>query len=144
MSEYTAIIKQSGDWWIGWIEEAPGVNCQESTRETLIETLREAIELNRAGAQSAAGGGGPAGGVWPQTVEATSLLSGSSGTSGSAPSSSIRELAASAKMALDTGDGALQHRAHLAGLQVPEPFPAELSTLLVPAALPCTIRDDRR
>ena len=61
MSEYTAIIKQSGAWCIGWIEEVPGVNCQESTRATLIETLREtlreAIELNRADAKSSAGGG---------------------------------------------------------------------------------------
>ncbi|MGC9505858.1 hypothetical protein [Baaleninema sp.] len=24
---YTAIIKKDGDWWIGWIEEIPGVNC---------------------------------------------------------------------------------------------------------------------
>jgi len=40
-----------GPWWIGWIEEVPGVNCQESTREELIEslmvTLREALEFNR-------------------------------------------------------------------------------------------------
>jgi hypothetical protein len=27
---YAAIIKQSGNWWIGWIEEISGVNCQES------------------------------------------------------------------------------------------------------------------
>ena len=27
--EFTAIIKQDGKWWIGWIEEIPGVNCQE-------------------------------------------------------------------------------------------------------------------
>jgi predicted RNase H-like HicB family nuclease len=51
MSEYTAIVKQSGDWWIGWIEEVPGVNCQEATREELVDTLRitlaEALELNR-------------------------------------------------------------------------------------------------
>ena len=33
--EYTAIIKRSGKWWIGWIEEVPGVNCQELTREEL-------------------------------------------------------------------------------------------------------------
>jgi len=33
MSEYTAIVKQDGDWWIGWIEEVPGVNCQESSRD---------------------------------------------------------------------------------------------------------------
>jgi predicted RNase H-like HicB family nuclease len=58
MSEYSAIVKQSGDWWIGWIEEVPGVNCQEATRENLIETLRitlnEALETNRADARSAA------------------------------------------------------------------------------------------
>ena len=59
MSDYTAIIKQSGDWWIGWIEEVPGVNCQERTREELLETLRvtlrEAVDFNRAEARSAAG-----------------------------------------------------------------------------------------
>jgi predicted RNase H-like HicB family nuclease len=48
---YTAVIKQSGGWWIGWIEEAPGVNCQERTREELLGTLRitleEVLELNR-------------------------------------------------------------------------------------------------
>jgi predicted RNase H-like HicB family nuclease len=58
-NEYTAVIKQDGDWWIGWIEEVPGVNCQESTREELLEslrvTLREALELNREDALSAAG-----------------------------------------------------------------------------------------
>jgi predicted RNase H-like HicB family nuclease len=52
MSEYTAIVKQSGNDWIGWIEEVPGVNCQEPTREELLETLRitlaEALEFNRA------------------------------------------------------------------------------------------------
>ena len=56
---YTAVTKQDGDWWIGWIEEVPGVNCQEATREDLIESLRvtlgEALELNRSDALSAAG-----------------------------------------------------------------------------------------
>lgn len=60
-TEYTAIIKQSGDWWIGWIEEIPGVNCQEKTREELIEslrlTLKEALEFNRQDALSAVGTG---------------------------------------------------------------------------------------
>jgi hypothetical protein len=37
---YTAVIKQDAGWWIGWIEEVPGVNCQEQSREALIETLR--------------------------------------------------------------------------------------------------------
>ena len=57
---YTAVIKQDAGWWIGWIEEVPGVNCQESTREALLETLRvtlkEALELNRQDAIGAAGG----------------------------------------------------------------------------------------
>ena len=60
-TEYTAVIKQEGDWWIGWIEEIPGINCQEATREELTETLRitlrEAIELNRSDAVDAAGSG---------------------------------------------------------------------------------------
>ena len=59
--EYTAVIKQDGDWWIGWIEEIPGVNCQEPSRgelmDTLEVTLREALELNRAEALRAAGQG---------------------------------------------------------------------------------------
>jgi len=58
-NEYTAVVKRDGDWWIGWIEEVPGVNCQEATREELIEslrvTLREALELNRDDALSSAG-----------------------------------------------------------------------------------------
>lgn len=53
-SSYTAVVKQEDQWWVGWIEEVPGVNCQEATREELIEslkiTLREALELNRADA----------------------------------------------------------------------------------------------
>lgn len=56
---YTAVIKQDANWWIGWIEEVPGVNCQESSREILLQSLREtlieAIELNRADALEAAG-----------------------------------------------------------------------------------------
>lgn len=49
--EYTAVIKQDDIWWYGWIEEIPGVNCQESSYDELIETLkitlREALEFNR-------------------------------------------------------------------------------------------------
>ncbi|MBI4006522.1 MAG: type II toxin-antitoxin system HicB family antitoxin [Gammaproteobacteria bacterium] len=41
---YTAIIKQNKDWWIGWIEEVPGVNCQEPSREQLLESLRETLQ----------------------------------------------------------------------------------------------------
>ena len=57
---YTAVVKQDGDWWVGWIEEVPGVNCQERTKEELLESLRialaEAIEFNRQEARQAAGG----------------------------------------------------------------------------------------
>ena len=42
--QYTAIIKQDGDWWIGWIEEVPGVNCQEKTHDELVESLRETLK----------------------------------------------------------------------------------------------------
>ena len=60
-TEFTAIMKQVGEWWIGWIEEIPGVNCQERTREDLVETLRltlkEALEFNRQDAIAAVGSG---------------------------------------------------------------------------------------
>lgn len=60
-NEYTAVVKHDGDWWIGWIEEVPGVNCQEATREALMESLRvtlnEALEFNREDARRMAGVG---------------------------------------------------------------------------------------
>ncbi|MFQ6115577.1 MAG: type II toxin-antitoxin system HicB family antitoxin [bacterium] len=58
--QYTAVVKKEGDWWIGWIEEVPGVNCQEWSRDELLErlkvTLREALVLNRQDAIDSAGG----------------------------------------------------------------------------------------
>ena len=57
---YKAIIQRDGEWWIGWVEEIPGVNSQGATREELIENLRsalqEALEMNRADARAAAKG----------------------------------------------------------------------------------------
>lgn len=57
---YTAVVRRDGDWWIGWIEEVPGVNCQESSRDELLvslkETLQEALEFNKQDAIAAAGG----------------------------------------------------------------------------------------
>ena len=41
---YTAIITKEDDWWIGWIQEMPGVNCQEATREELIDTLKTTLK----------------------------------------------------------------------------------------------------
>lgn len=56
---YTAVIRKDGPWWIGWVEEVPGVNSQGETREELISNLREAlgeaIEMNRDDARRAAG-----------------------------------------------------------------------------------------
>lgn len=55
---FNAVIKQDSGWWIGWIEEIPGVNCQGKTRSELLENLQsaltEALELNRAEALLAA------------------------------------------------------------------------------------------
>jgi predicted RNase H-like HicB family nuclease len=60
MQRYTAVVKQEGEWWFGWMEEIPGVNCQEPTKEKLVETLREtlreAIETNRNEALHSASG----------------------------------------------------------------------------------------
>jgi len=58
LSTFTAITKKDGDWWIGWIEEVPGVNAQEETKEKLIASLREilseALEFNRSEARQSA------------------------------------------------------------------------------------------
>jgi predicted RNase H-like HicB family nuclease len=58
-TNYNAVIRQDGEWWIGWIEEVPGVNSQGATRDELIDNLREAlaeaIEMNREDARKAAG-----------------------------------------------------------------------------------------
>jgi predicted RNase H-like HicB family nuclease len=57
---YTAVIQQADGWWIGWVEEVPGVNSQGKTREELLDNLRdaldEALEMNRADARAAATG----------------------------------------------------------------------------------------
>ena len=59
-NEYMAVVKQDGEWWTGWIEEIPGVNCQERTQNDLLKSLefplKEAIEFNRKDALSSAEG----------------------------------------------------------------------------------------
>lgn len=51
-------MKQDAGWWIGWIEEIPGVNCQGKTKTELKKNLRsalsEALEFNREDALKAA------------------------------------------------------------------------------------------
>ncbi len=57
---YTAVIQRHGEWWIGWVEEVPGVNSQATTREELLDNLRdaldEALEMNRQDVRAAAAG----------------------------------------------------------------------------------------
>jgi predicted RNase H-like HicB family nuclease len=58
-NEFTAVIKHDGEWWLGWIEEVPGVNCQEASCDDLLESLRlalrEALEFSRQDALASAG-----------------------------------------------------------------------------------------
>ena len=58
-NRYTAAIKQDEGWWIGWVEEVPGVNCQAKTRAALLRslraTLKEALDMNRHDARVLAG-----------------------------------------------------------------------------------------
>jgi len=42
-SSYTAIVKKDGAWWLGWIEEVPGVNAQEKTKSKLMASLKEVL-----------------------------------------------------------------------------------------------------
>ena len=58
---YTAVVNRDGEWWIGWVEEVPGVNAQEVSRELLLTSLREvlseALVMNREEARQVAGAG---------------------------------------------------------------------------------------
>jgi hypothetical protein len=53
LQPYTALIRQSEGWWIGWILEVRGVICQERTRSELLNTLqitlREILEFDTLG-----------------------------------------------------------------------------------------------
>ena len=37
--KYRAVIKKTGNWWIGWLIDLPGVNAQERTKEELLRSL---------------------------------------------------------------------------------------------------------
>ena len=54
-NEYTAVVQKDGRWWVGWLEEIPGVNSEGETREELMENLRsaldEALAMNRSDAR---------------------------------------------------------------------------------------------
>jgi predicted RNase H-like HicB family nuclease len=43
--EFTAVIEKRGRWYIGTVEELPGVNTQGRTLRELRRNLKEAIQL---------------------------------------------------------------------------------------------------
>ena len=43
--QFTAIYKKSGKWYLGWVEEIPGVNTQGKTFKEVKENLKEALLL---------------------------------------------------------------------------------------------------
>lgn len=43
--QFTAIYKKSGRWYLGWVEEIPGVNTQGKTLKETKENLKEALLL---------------------------------------------------------------------------------------------------
>jgi predicted RNase H-like HicB family nuclease len=44
LMQYRAVIKKSDDWWIGWLIDLPGVNAQEKSKDSLIESLKIGAE----------------------------------------------------------------------------------------------------
>lgn len=43
--QFTAVYKKSGKWYLGWIEEIPGVNTQGKTLKEVKDNLKEALLL---------------------------------------------------------------------------------------------------
>lgn len=59
LQTYSAVLRKDEGWWIGWVEEIPGVNSQGKTKAELLRNLRsalrEALEMNREEALALAG-----------------------------------------------------------------------------------------
>ncbi len=43
--QFTGVYKKRGKWYLGWIEEIPGVNTQGETLKEAKENLKEALLL---------------------------------------------------------------------------------------------------
>jgi predicted RNase H-like HicB family nuclease len=41
---FTAVISREDDWWVGFILEVAGVNCQGRTRKERMDNLRSALK----------------------------------------------------------------------------------------------------
>jgi len=40
-TKFTLIVKQNGDWWLGWVEEVSGANAQEKTKKNYLLALEK-------------------------------------------------------------------------------------------------------
>ncbi len=45
MAKLTGVYKKSGQWYLGWVEEIPGVNTQGKTLREVKENLKDALLL---------------------------------------------------------------------------------------------------
>jgi len=43
--EFTSVIEKKGKWYVGYVEELPGVNTQGKTLKEVRENLKEALYL---------------------------------------------------------------------------------------------------
>lgn len=43
--KFTAVYKKQGKWYLGWVEEIPGVNTQGKTLKETKNNLKEALLL---------------------------------------------------------------------------------------------------
>lgn len=43
--KFTAVYKKHGKWYLGWVEELPGVNTQGKTLQEVRKNLKEALAL---------------------------------------------------------------------------------------------------
>ncbi len=44
-TKFTAVFEHDGDFWIGYIEEIPGVNTQGETLDEARENLKDAVVM---------------------------------------------------------------------------------------------------
>jgi predicted RNase H-like HicB family nuclease len=44
-NEFTSVIEQEGDWFVGLCPEIPEANGQGQTREDCLQNLAEAVKL---------------------------------------------------------------------------------------------------
>lgn len=45
MKKFSAVYKKTAQWYVGWVEEVPGVNTQGKTLKEAKENLKDALVL---------------------------------------------------------------------------------------------------